>query len=134
MEPTDGSGAEVRELGTREARALLQRWREHFAPRDARRGIPGQFLWHVYSYGRRQHSGAQAYRRAAPSHREFYVLTLDRKLAAWHWRGAPPELHGQDVAVVPLDFSWSMAFTHEESMGLGPYFALPDPQADPGPE
>jgi len=28
-----------------------------------------------------------------------------------------------DVYVTPPDFAWTMAFTHEQDAGLGPYFA-----------
>lgn len=30
---------------------------------------------------------------------------------------------GADLLVAPPDLAWTMAFTHEESLGLGPYFS-----------
>lgn len=32
---------------------------------------------------------------------------------------------GADLYVFPADLAWTMAFTHEQCMGLGPYFARP---------
>ncbi len=44
--------------------------------------------------------------------------------------GTPPGFRGGDVYVWPPDLAWSMAFTHEESLGLGPYFSRRPPPAD----
>lgn len=36
-----------------------------------------------------------------------------------------------DIYVFPRSFEWSMAFTHEASLGLGPYFAWPSDATTP---
>jgi hypothetical protein len=39
--------------------------------------------------------------------------------------GKPPDLSAleTDICIFPPDLSWTMAFTHELSMHLGPYFS-----------
>ena len=50
---------------------------------------------------------------------------VDRLTGHSYGRGALPDYRAEsyDVYVWAEDLAWTMAFTHEESLGLGPYFS-----------
>ena len=118
-----------------ECSALLQSWREVYAAgmfAATGRWSMGGLEWHVFSF---EHAKAlcgepalAAYREELPEEvilfpqtsRELPVVRLSAERL--------PELRALsarclDVLVWPEDRSWTMAFTHEESLGLGPYFS-----------
>ena len=33
-----------------------------------------------------------------------------------------PDVGGLDAYITPIDFSWTMVFTHEEELSIGPFF------------
>ncbi len=119
----------LEELSAKERWRLMQDWRHAFAGSlHARTGkwVRGEFDWHVFSFGDaaalKGARALEAYRAEGPG----TVLVIPQaerlpgvRLHAHHL----PELRGLDVYISPPDFSWTMAFTHEESAGLGPYFS-----------
>lgn len=114
-----------------EAAALHARWRAVFAAAVfARTGarVHLGYDWHAFSYGFTPslagEAALDAFRRAPPG--LLHVLPSDDDDEAPCFRveaaAALPVLTGLDVSVVPQDFSFTMAFTHEDGC-LGPYFA-----------
>jgi hypothetical protein len=110
---------------------LEQAWREVYArnthARTGRWQIP-EFEWHVFSYGDSPHkSGAKAvelYRLESPS--EWYAWSQPPNVPLYYCTGGSHLALlplATDVYVFPPDLSWTMAFTHEYSMNLGPYFS-----------
>ena len=108
---------------------LMQRWREvysaglHAATGRWRRG---EFDWHVFSFGDARSLNGEAAREAyrAESPRGIIVAPEDYRLPAFRLETERlPEFAGTDVYVFPESLRWTMAFTHEESSGLGPYFS-----------
>ena len=117
-------------LGRSDALDVLRRWQASFIPPGEmkRLGVPKQFAWHVFSYNVvRATRGAQAvadYEAAAENADDFFVIASESsRIEAGRVRGPAPFFHGSDITISPPDFSWTMAFTHEEPE-LGPYFAL----------
>lgn len=114
-----------------EAAELHIRWRAVFAAAVfARTGerVHLGYDWHAFSYGFTpscsKEAALEAYRRAplGPLHLlpnddddEAPCLLLEAPAAL-------PVLTDLDVSVVPHDFSWTMAFTHEDGF-IGPFFA-----------
>jgi hypothetical protein len=123
-------------LSSEEAIALWQRWREAFArPVREARGVWvfGAYHWHAFSYrdvpsvAREEAVAAYASawnRRLKPKRlRDVFILPFeDEELAYRASSIQPPDLGNSDVLVVPIDFAWTMAFTHEDGW-LGPYFS-----------
>jgi hypothetical protein len=111
--------------------AVLGRWERRFFPHVFQRTGAWVHLgirWHAYSYGfepaRVGQAALEAY--AARAARELLVYAE----GAWLFDcyGEPsPDLGGlgRDLYLFPADLAWTMAFTHEQGLGLGPYFALP---------
>jgi tRNA (guanine-N7-)-methyltransferase len=85
--------------------------------------------WHVFSYRVRPclegDAALNAYRQKG-THQELYVLSATDNapdLALMIEVSAPPDLTrlNIDASVIPVDFSWTMTFTHERGLH-GPYF------------
>lgn len=115
---------------------LLNEWRQVFSADLFRK--TGQwtyrgFDWHVFSYGfTRARNGQQALEecsRELIAGIELLVCPTNSQLPpASMLANALPSLEvlTLDVLVWPTDLSWTVAFTHEASLGLGPYFARRD--------
>ena len=127
----DLCGGHAEPIGRREQHDLLQAWREIYAaPYDDVKGRwkLSQFEWHVFGYGyTRALNGERAVAayldQNSPS---LVIIPEDARLTAVKLRqGLVPDLRRleNDVYVWPDDLSWTMAFTHEESIGLGPFFS-----------
>ena len=110
----------------------MQCWREVFAAslHEARgKWRLGEFSWHVFSFGfARALSGEKAVHEytAQPLSPFFLLPEENTGLPAYfcmsdRW----PDLRQLelDVYVSPEGLAWTMAFTHEASSGLGPYFS-----------
>lgn len=111
--------------------AWLQAWREVYAVglhAATGRWTKDGFEWHVFSFQHaRARNGTQALAdyEAQPS-QSVVVCPENRKLPAVRLEGNRLPAFaglGGDILIAPLDFAWSMAFTHEETLDLGPYFA-----------
>jgi hypothetical protein len=92
----------------------------------------GQFEWHVFSSGETKSLHAfraeAAYAEERP--RSVLVVPEDEEFDAVrielpHGKDRRPYFGGiyADVYIWPPDLSWTMAFTHEQESGLGPYFS-----------
>jgi Domain of unknown function (DUF4275) len=132
---------EVTVLPVGERRASLQQWREVFAA-----GLHAAtgfwtfrgYEWHIFSYDYAQALNGlpamEEYLRETPQ--EFFVIPEDELFNAFRIVGGMlPDLRPvmDDVVVWPANLDWTMAFTHEESIGLGPYFSRREWLAQPPP-
>lgn len=114
-----------------ETSALQQRWRESFATRvKAATGtwIYNGFDWHAFSYEFvycRRGDKAIAEYQACRAPRFCVLPHLDDEPGYWCESEQLPALHGRDAYVCDPDFTWTMAFTHEEDW-CGPYFTTRD--------
>ena len=117
---------------TSEARhAWLQEWREVYAA--GLHAATGQwkidgFEWHVFSFqhARARNSQHSLAAYAAESAPDFVVCPESHRLPAVRLVGARlPQIagRGSDILVAPADLAWTMAFTHEETQEIGPYFS-----------
>jgi hypothetical protein len=127
----DECGGQTEPIARIERDKLLQTWREVYAApyHDAQgRWRLSQFEWHVFSFGyTRALNGERAVAaysdQSAPS---LIICPEDGRKPAWKLTdGNLPDFRkwGGDVYVWPDDLSWTMAFTHEGGLGLGPYFS-----------
>ncbi len=119
------------QLTKKETWKLQQKWRETFSKiikEKKGKWIYGDYNWHTFSFDFAIHKlGARAielYKNV--SSKEYYVLSeKDDNLG---YKCCSKTLHDLsafgDYYVFPEDMEWTMAFTHEQSIGLGPYFAL----------
>ena len=127
-----------------DAVAARRRWRETFAARvHAATGewIHAKLDWHAFSFDfvrcLARDPGVEAYRaafdalRQGPYARSFLVLPEstgprdEMDGVAWWCKATTPPLMsdlGADWYLVPATFAWTMAFTHEDASGFGPYF------------
>jgi hypothetical protein len=121
----------------------MQRWREVYASAlHAATGSwkLGKFDWHVFSHPYARALNGQkamlAYEEERPKVLlicpEYEVLPAVRLLVAKRKPSFRQE--SGDVYVFPEDLSWTVAFTHEESLELGPYFSRREWIADGPPE
>jgi len=125
------TGAHVEPLAEAERWALLQEWRQVYAASlhaSTGRWKRGQFEWHVFSFGdTRALNGEKAVAAyAAEQPMELIVCPESEQWTAMRLHGGSlPSFREEcyDVYVWPLDLAWTMAFTHEESIWLGPYFS-----------
>lgn len=123
------------EIPFKERWRVMQEWRAVYAApfhQQTGRWKDGQFEWHLFS-GRhvRALSGAkgsaayEAERPTAlvivPEAEELPALRIDLPRGK---SGLPDfgAIYG-DVYLWPPDLCWTMAFTHEQESGLGPYFS-----------
>lgn len=121
-------------LSNSERGAWIQRWREAYAAglyTATGKWKLGEFEWHVFSFRHARALNAlpalQAYRSEPPQ--PVVIYPEARALPAVLLRGTRlPDFAGRgaDLLVTPLDLSWTMAFTHEETLEIGPYFSRRD--------
>jgi hypothetical protein len=127
----DGYGLIAFPLTRRERNAITKRWRERFFPhvfRETGRWVHLGYHWHAYSY---------RFEAALNGHEALaaYAARAERKLLVYFEEDALFDAYGEpspdlsawrdDVYLFPHDLAWTMVFTHEQTLGLGPYFALP---------
>lgn len=137
-----GYGIAHERLGPDEARDVLRQWRQSFAVRvyeATGHWVHEGFDWHVFSYGfahaLQGPPAEHAYRQAwatmkPPGVRRHFLLAarsaFDGEQVIYRCSSVePPMLGSRDELIVPLDFSWTMAFTHEQGW-LGPFFTTPE--------
>jgi hypothetical protein len=127
--------AEVERIEAAAAPELWKSWLELFAApakRATGEWTPGGYHWHTFSYGYTYAlSGtnalaayAGAWRELDPRKRGLRLLLLPSQDHSLAYRCVAPQplvLDGSERIICPLDFSWTMAFTHEDGW-LGPYF------------
>jgi len=129
------------EVPRRERWRLMQAWRSVYA--GALHSATGAWKhgpldWHVFSFGySRGLSGARA-RQAYLSEQPGALLVIPESEALPAFRleaVALPALFslGLDVHVFPPGLAWTMAFTHEMSVGQGPYFSRREWMDEPEP-
>ncbi|MEW6512278.1 MAG: hypothetical protein AB1428_15110 [Bacteroidota bacterium] len=125
------AGNEIAPLTPKERRSIEQSWRRTYGRvRYAKTGkwSDGGFSWHFFSFGESSsRKGTVALELYAREHPPQFIVRPD----GWSIRayrcagGALPDFmsYDFDVEVFPPDLEWTMAFTHEKSMGLGPYYS-----------
>jgi hypothetical protein len=109
----------------------MARWDETFCPNVHRRTgawIHLGYRWHAYSYGFEAaltgDAALAAY--AVCAARDLLVYFEDEDLFDCFGVASPDfSSFGDDLYVFPADLAWTMVFTHEQCIGLGPYFARP---------
>ena len=124
-------GCERTLLSKKQRGVVLQQWREVFAAPyyqvSGKWKLDG-FEWHVFSFN---HTPAITGDEAINSYKtsvrtRFFVVPEDPRLEAYSCEsGEWPSFRQTlcDIYVWPQNLSWTVAFTHEESLGLGPYFS-----------
>jgi hypothetical protein len=113
----------------------MKEWRCVFAaPYHEKTGRwkQGQFEWHVFSFDHaRSLNGSRAIEIYGKQRvTGCYVIPESESFDAYQlWfdyaDATCPEFTElqSDLYVWPFDLAWTMAFTHEEQSGLGPYFS-----------
>lgn len=123
-------GGTFQNLTNKDRWKLLQAWREIFAvqlhERTGKWKFQG-FEWHIFSFGHaRALNGPKAILAYEQEGGENLIVCPEfSKLSAVRLeKGALPNFRDdyEDVYIWPADLVWTMAFTHEESIGCGPYF------------
>ena len=115
-------GAILRHCTEVEAARLTAAWLAAFGVN--RQGVNAKaFLWHIFSGGRYPSADGDGalgqYRQQLAV--EYMVLSNDGK-TAFVTDVRPSRVSLSDYYVFPMNFAWTMAFTHEDGW-LGPYFA-----------
>jgi hypothetical protein len=111
--------------------AIIQQWQQRFFPRVFRETgewVHRGYHWHAYTYGFEVAvKGADALAAyTARAERKLLVYFEDDALFDAYGEPSPDfSPWGQDLYVFPHDLAWTMVFTHEQEIGLGPFFALP---------
>jgi hypothetical protein len=119
-------------LTKKECWRIQQKWREAFSRSLKDKEGVWQLHgidWHTFSFKYAAHkSGAKAqelYNNV--SSEEYYIIfeEVDTLLYKCQSKILPAfSDFGQDIYVFPDSLEWTMDFTHEHSIGLGPYFSL----------
>jgi hypothetical protein len=127
-------GGRCEPISRRASADLLRGWRQVYAAglfAATGRWSRGGLEWHVFSFGHARalcgEPAIQAYEAERPP--SVIVYPQSRRLPAVRLiGGAQPNFRPvhADVLVWPEDLAWTLAFTHEESLGLGPYFSRRD--------
>jgi hypothetical protein len=118
-----GPGEVVRRLTPEQTEALCGQWTLAY-PAD-RVGIHvEEFMWHVFSFQRypnlaRAAALAEYEKQEAPD----YLVLANDKDEGLITNLRPTTASIADYLVCPLNWAWTMAFTHEDDC-LGPYFAF----------
>ena len=117
-----GPGEVVRRFTAEESEQLCGQW-ELAYPADRDGIFIDQFMWHVFSF-RRYPSVSQAAALAEYEKQEApkYLVLADDKNEGLITDLRPTTVSIADYLVCPLNWAWTMAFTHEDE-DLGPYFA-----------
>lgn len=115
-------GRVLRRFTEDETRKLVEQWIGTYA-QNAQGANLRAYLWHTFSFGAYpsvcKHEAEILYKQQVAT--EVVVLSNDR-LSALLTDTLPMKCNVMDYLVVPVNFAWSMAFTHEDGW-LGPYFA-----------
>jgi hypothetical protein len=118
-----GPGKAVRRLAKEQVAEFWGQWLIAY-PADRSAIHVEQFMWHVFSFERypslsKAAALAEYEKHSAP---EYLVLAndMDEGLIT---DLRPTTVSIQDYLVCPLNWAWTMAFTHEDE-SLGPYFAF----------
>jgi hypothetical protein len=129
LEAIEGCGGRVETLADKERWKWIQEWREVFAigvygPTGHWKA--GQFEWAIFVTEVRALNGPRAsLAYTAEQSVDFIVYPEVPALPAVRLLDADLRDFrpiNEDVYVWPSDLAWTMAFTHEESIGMGPYF------------
>jgi hypothetical protein len=146
QEILDACGGSCEPIANPELPALLKAWREVYAVglfAATGRWKLGPYEWHVFSFDHAHalngEKGLAEYGAQQPGVVVVYPEGLRLPAVRLTGERLPSfERHIADVYIWPEDLAWTMAFTHEASTGLGPYFSrcewmdLPgDPSAQP---
>jgi hypothetical protein len=125
----EGCGGRVETLANKERWDWIQRWREVFATgiyESTGHWKLGQFEWEIFVTQVRAMNGPRAsLAYAVEQSLDFIVCPESPDIPAVHLFDADlPDFRSmnKDMYVWPSDLAWTMAFTHEESIGMGPYF------------
>jgi hypothetical protein len=108
-----------------EATTIEQRWLQAFCGEVHRRTgewIHLGYRWHAFSY---EFETALTGDAARAEHERVAVpeyLAMFEQGRVFRCFGEPTPAFEDDLYVFPEDMKWTMCFTHEHSMGLGPYF------------
>jgi hypothetical protein len=118
-------------LSSRDRTRHLRAWREVYAAtlyQKTGQWKHQEFDWHVFSFefatALNGDQAFSAYELITPGW--VFVVPEDSRLeAAFMFALRLPDFRPlrADVTVWPASLEWTMAFTHEESLGLGPYFS-----------
>lgn len=127
----DACGGTCKPIAVAELKVLLQAWREVYAAglfAETGRWKLGPYEWHVFSFEHaRALNGDRALREYGERKPEAVVVYPEAvRLPACRLQGERlPGFGGHfvDLYVFPESLDWTMVFTHEASMGLGPYFS-----------
>jgi hypothetical protein len=119
-------GATYEPIERLELHRLVNRWLKSFCvPVFDRTGkwVYKSFKWHAFSFEFvHAVSGTKALDVYQRHPLKEYILFNDDE--SWAFKcsgGSHPNLH-EDAYLVPLDFKWTMAFTHEQP-NIGPFYA-----------
>jgi hypothetical protein len=123
--------SEWEELSSSQRLRHLRAWREVYATHlHAQTGKwkHDGFEWHVFSfdYARALNGDEAEAAYEAVATGELLIVPEGMNLPAVRLQARRlPSFRAsrEDLYVSPADLSWTMAFTHEESLGLGPYFS-----------
>ena len=126
------AGSVIAEPAPQEVWRRLQSWRKAFAADlHARTGkwAHGDYDWHVFSFdfarsirGERAVIAAQEHIRGITSltiaPKESYLPAIELSASTM------PELRtlNHDILIWPSSFEWTIAYTHEDASGMGPFF------------
>ena len=122
---------EWRALSLAEMTRLLRAWRRVYAARlheQTGKWKHHEFDWHVFSFefARALNGDEASTAYAAERPVAAFVIPVNKRLEAARLDAKSlPNFRPfrEDVIVCPESREWTMAFTHEESLGLGPYFS-----------
>jgi hypothetical protein len=121
---------ELRELSKADLASVCNQWLRRFASRVKNQEdtwVYRGFKWHGFSYGIEPClSGEAALSAYGKTKGRFYVFDEEGSYGyfcktAFPFRPDLAEFHA-DIYVTSADFSWTLAFTHEQPQ-IGPFFA-----------
>lgn len=104
-----------------EVRAIEKQWVDVFCKNKLGLSIK-QYKWHIFcgdGYPSIEGEKAEA---AYKEHKSPTYIVMSDDSEAFLTSKRPSGLNYEDAYVFPENFSWTMAFTHEEGW-MGPYFA-----------
>jgi hypothetical protein len=126
-----GLGVIAVPLSDPEARVICRRWLEAFCrnvERQTGSWVHRGYRWHAYSYGHEAaiegDAALDAYLQQPQTNLLAYFEGEHLLFDCGPARAPRLDELDTDVYVFPRTLDWSMAFTHERTAGLGPYFAV----------
>jgi hypothetical protein len=128
----DSFGVLGHPVSSEEQRDVDRRWLEAYCgnvKRATGEWIHLGYRWHAYSYSFERALVGDAARAAyqARAVTEFYAYFESDDLLFTCVSGPSPDMDdfGDELYLFPPSLAWTMVFTHEQGIGLGPYFAEP---------